>query len=73
MPHLDINIARLQRAHSELKRNLKDIELCILSTPTGPAREHLTEANIHMMAALSKLESADSVLCDNYNEAKGKK
>lgn len=34
------------------------IARAILETPTGPKRELLTEANIHAMLALQKLEEA---------------
>lgn len=34
------------------------VEHLILATPTGPVRELLTEANIHMLAALDKLKEA---------------
>ena len=32
-----------------------DVENLIMATPTGPKREKLTEANIHLMAAQSAI------------------
>lgn len=40
----------------QLLRKQETLVLLILATPTGPQREALTEANIHIMAADSALE-----------------
>lgn len=38
-------------------RAQQEMEFLIMATPTGPAREALTEANIHLGAALDKLKT----------------
>lgn len=45
-------VARILRA---LDLQQKELELLILAQPTGGARELLTEANIHLLAAQGKL------------------
>lgn len=46
----------LRRILRHLLLQKDELEYLILSTPTGPVREILTEANIHLMQSISSLE-----------------
>lgn len=50
------SIADVRRVSRALEVQAVELELLILRTPTGEARNALTEANIHIMIARSKLE-----------------
>lgn len=52
------SIQDLRRVSRALEVQAVELELLILRTPTGEARNALTEANIHLMIARSKLEEA---------------
>lgn len=50
------SISDLRRVSRALEVQAVELELLILRTPTGEVRNALTEANIHLMIARSKLE-----------------
>lgn len=43
-----------------IKATQNDAEMAIILTPTGPARDVLTEVNTHLMLALKSLEDFDT-------------
>lgn len=45
----------IDRSVEQIKRELDTL---ILSTPTGPVREKLTEANIHLIAMTQAVDAA---------------
>ena len=54
-------ITRIRRLRRILDQE-HELGLAIMSVPTGPSREQLTEANIHLMSACSKLREAEESL-----------
>jgi hypothetical protein len=54
---MNADIARIARA---LDAQQKELDIQILRTQTGPEREALTEANIHLMQAIAVLQIAAS-------------
>lgn len=56
--HRVSNAAFYERAVHGLKKLEIDLEMLILSTNTGVVRERLTEANILMLEARTKLDQA---------------
>jgi hypothetical protein len=54
--------ARVYQAHTarSIQRAIEDIEIAINTTPSGENRNHLTEANIHLMMAKAAVKKAMS-------------
>jgi len=52
---------------TDLRTTLKDLELLINLTPTGEARERLTEINIRLMEVESKLPGMLMQITQNFN------
>jgi len=47
---------RLEHATRHVEALLSELEILINLTPTGPERDHITEANIHAMVTQTQLQ-----------------
>ena len=52
------NTVQIQRVARALETQQQQIELLVLAEPSGPRRNELTSANIHLLGALEALRKA---------------
>lgn len=53
-----MNITKMIELRGNLKREAYEVEIQIAATPTGPSRNALCDANIHLRAAINSLKYA---------------
>jgi len=65
------NEAQFDDARWHLNRAQHPVDYLIAATPTGPIRNALTEANIHLMIAFKNFESARILAINEAERTRG--